>query len=115
MGIWATIKNLLAMPAGPAAPADDPNGVWFHFSCDRCGSVVRVRADRRNDFNRAESGSGPSDLLLRKEVMDNKCFQLMHAEIWTDGSYQAVHADVTGGKLITAEEYEAAMQPPIPS
>jgi len=32
----------------------------------------------------------------------------MNAEIWLDASYNVVDSTVTGGQLITAEEYEAA-------
>ncbi|GAG00089.1 unnamed protein product, partial [marine sediment metagenome] len=38
----------------------------------------------------------------------NSCFQLMHAEIWLDGSYNVVTAEVSGGELVSKEEYEAA-------
>ena len=106
MGFWDSIKAFFAMPAAPGVASHDPNGVYFHFRCSRCGSVVQVRADRRNDFNRFDAAVGPSSLLLRKDVMDNNCYQLMHAEIWVDGSYATVSSTVTGGELITADEYD---------
>lgn len=103
MGFWSTLKRLFAGP--PASAQGDPYGVWFHFRCQRCGSVVRIRADRRNDFNADE---GPGALVLRKDVMDNKCFRLMPAEIWLDADLRVTTAEVKGGELITREEYEAA-------
>jgi len=33
----------------------------------------------------------------------------MHAEIWVDGSYAPVSTSVTGGKLITPDEYDNAL------
>jgi len=118
MGFLAKLKRFFASPPSSAGTASsrgapssrggtgDPDGLWFHFRCSRCGSPVRVRANRRNDLSRDEEG--PGALLWRKDVMDNKCFQLMHAEIWLDASYDVVDSTVTGGQLITAEEYEAA-------
>jgi len=47
--------------------------------------------------------------LLRKEIMDSKCFQIMSAEIWLDSNYQVVTADVANGELISEEEYEEAV------
>jgi len=103
MGFWDKIRGLFA--GAPSESAGDPYGIWLHFRCGKCGDVVRVRADRRNDLNREE---GPGTFLLRKEVMDNSCFQLMKAEVWLDGNYNVVVAEVSGGELISEEEYQAA-------
>jgi hypothetical protein len=100
---WQTVVGA----AGGGVVADsDPNGVWFHFRCKRCGTVVRVRANKAADFNYEEGGPGARR--FAKEVMDSKCFQLMRAEIWLDGSYSVVAAEVQGGELISLDEYEAA-------
>jgi hypothetical protein len=105
MGFLDALKRFFSSGSAPASTGD-PYGVWFHFRCKRCGSLVRVRADRRNDLNRED---GPGALVLRKDVMDNKCFQLIRAEIWLDDNYGVVEAEVDGGSLITQEEYEAAL------
>ncbi|MHB0856936.1 MAG: hypothetical protein ACYC5M_05125 [Anaerolineae bacterium] len=105
MGLIEKLRGLFA--GGASTGSDDPHGMWFYFRCKRCGSIVRVRADRRNDFNRDE---GPGALVLRKEVMDNKCFQLMRAELWLDENYQVVDSNIVGGELSCVEEYEAAQQ-----
>jgi hypothetical protein len=106
MGFLKGLKRLLAGAGpGPSMPSD-PRGLWFHFRCKKCGSVVAVRADKMNDLNRED---GPGAFVLRKDVMDKKCFQLMHAEIWLDEGYGIVSSEISGGDLITAEEYQAAM------
>jgi hypothetical protein len=108
MGFLDKIREFFSGGGSGSArgPAPDPNGIWFHFRCDRCGSTVRIRVDKRNDLNREDDG--PGALLLRKEVMDDTCFQLMQAEVWLDSSYRVVSGDVFGGELITAEEYAEA-------
>jgi len=104
MGFLDKLRRLLGTASASSATLADPHGLWFHFRCTKCGSLVRIRADRRNDLNRSE---GPGTFLLRKEVMDSKCFQLISAEIWLDASYNVVSAEVNGGELISKEEYEA--------
>jgi len=108
MGFMETLRRIFGGgAAGAPAEPGDPHGLWFHFRCGRCGSVVRIRADRRNDLNREE---GQGTYILRKDVMDNHCFQLMHAELWLDDSYSVVASEVSGGKLISQEEYEQEAQ-----
>ena len=109
MGILGKLRELFSGGgAGSGGQAPDPNGLWLHFKCDKCGAVVRIRADKRNDLNRE---GGPGTFLLRKEVMDSKCFQLIEATVWLDSNYSVVSSDVTGGELISAEEYAAAQAP----
>jgi hypothetical protein len=106
MGFLDRLKRFFAGgPGGSSSGAGDPNGIWFYFRCDHCGSVVKVRAHRYNDLNRED---GPAALVLRKDVMDDKCFRLIQAELWLDESYTPVETNIQGGKLITQEEYEAA-------
>ena len=104
MGFLNKLKGLLGGGASPRTPGD-PHGLLFYFKCDKCGEIVRIRADRRNDLNREE---GPGTFLLRKEVMGNKCFQLMSAAVWLDSSYNVVTAEVSGGEIVSEVEYEAA-------
>ena len=111
VGFLDKLRALFGQPSSSArtpTAANDPDALWLHFRCSKCGATVRVRAHRRNDVNRIDEG--PGDYLLCKEVMDSKCFQLMRAEVYLDASYRLVTAHVEGGELITAEEYEASQQ-----
>lgn len=108
MGIMDKIKSWLRASAHTVPSSPDPNALWLHFRCERCGAVVRVRVDLRNDLNREEDGEGV--YLLHKEVMDNACFRLMAADIWFDASYNVAAAYVNGGQLISEQEYQAALQ-----
>jgi hypothetical protein len=86
----------------------DPNGILFYFRCSKCGTPVRVRVDRRSDLNAED---GPGHYVVRKDVMDSKCFQMMRAELWLDTTYTLVQSDVRGGTLITEEEFKAGQKP----
>ncbi|NLV74780.1 MAG: hypothetical protein GXY52_08880 [Chloroflexi bacterium] len=93
--------------ASGSAPVGDPNGIILYFKCSKCSAPVRVRVDRRSDLNPED---GPGTYIVRKDVMDSKCFQIMKAEIWLDSSYNVVETDIRGGTLISEEEFKA-LQP----
>jgi hypothetical protein len=112
MGFFDKLKKALGgserKPGAAPSGGGDPNGILFYFRCKKCGSLVRVRVDRRSDLNAED---GPSTYVVRKDVMDNKCFQLIKAEMWLDSTYTVVQSDVRGGTMITEEEYLAATKP----
>jgi hypothetical protein len=64
---------------------------------------VRVRVNLYNDLSVTDEGG----YILRKEIMDNECYQLMHAELRFDGSRRVTSRDISGGRFITKEEYES--------
>ena len=111
MGLFEKLRKSLGgserRSGGSSASSGDPNGIWFYFRCKKCGTPVRVRVDRRSDLNPED---GPATYVVRKDVMDSKCFQLIKAEIWLDTTYSVVQADVRGGTLISEEEYQAALK-----
>ncbi len=97
--IWRRIRELL----GKGTLAQDPDAIWLYVQCDRCGAVVAVRADRRYDLNPDEAGTG---YVLIKEIMDDRCFRLMRAEVHLDDQYRMVEQTIEGGRFLSSEEYE---------
>lgn len=89
----------------PAAQQGDPNAIWLYVRCGKCGTPVRVRIDRRNDLSREE---GPGVFFVRKQIMDDKCFRMMEAELWFDSKYAVVSSEMHGGTILSEEEYKAA-------
>ncbi|WP_376789178.1 hypothetical protein [Thermoflexus sp.] len=96
--IWRRIRELL----GGEITELDPDAIWLYVQCERCGAPVAVRADRRYDLNPEEAGTG---YVLIKEIMDDRCFQLMRAEVHLDGRYRVVERTIEGGRFLTPEEY----------
>ncbi len=88
----------------------DPNAIYFYVRCKKCGEKIRLRVDKRYDLMR-DYDRGPGDAgsgyILQRDVMGNKCFQLMHMEVFLDNGYRVLSQDITGGEFITREEYEA--------
>lgn len=85
------------------AEITDPDGIYFYVKCQQCGAPVRVRVDRQHDLQRDDDGGG---FLLRKEIMDGRCFRLMYAAVRFDPAYRIVEQTVEGGEFITWEEYQ---------
>jgi hypothetical protein len=100
MGFLDKVKSAFATEA-----QDD--ALWLYVQCDRCGSVVPVRIDRRTELNRDYEQGG---YVLFKEVMDSKCFQLIHTETRFDEEMRVVSQAADHGKMLTREEYERMTQ-----
>lgn len=80
-------------------------GIYFYVQCDKCGAQLEIRADRQYDLQRDLEGEGT--YVLHKDMLDDQCFTLMHAEIHFDGQHNIIASDIQGGHLISREEYEA--------
>jgi len=81
----------------------DTSALWIYVRCSRCGAKVRVRINPINDLSTADDGG----YILRKEMMDDKCFQLMRAELRFDDKRRVLSREIEGGEFITEEEYHA--------
>lgn len=82
----------------------DANAMWLYVQCGRCGTGLAVRIDKRNEISRDYETGG---MILRKEMMDNVCFQLMRAEVQFDEGGRVKTKSVEHGKFLTVEEYES--------
>lgn len=80
----------------------DKQGLYFYVQCEKCGSKVRVRADKQHDLNRDGGG-----FVWHKTIVDSQCFQHMPVVVHMDGSYQVTSHEISGGQFITKEEYDA--------
>lgn len=98
------LGNLFGKSSSSKRRNGDSNALWLYVQCDRCGTPLAVRIDRRNEISPDYESGG---MLLRKEMMDNVCFHLMRAEIHFDEGGDAKSQTLDGGKFLTPEEYEA--------
>ncbi len=95
------LGKLGALFGGAKASKDD--AVHLYVECGRCGSRVHVRLDRGHDLSAREEGG----YFVRKEIMDSKCFRLMTAEITLDAAYRIQNQEITGGRILSRDEFEA--------
>lgn len=104
MGFLKKLKETLL--GSPTGKTRDPDGIYLYVKCEKCGATLRVRADKRHDLQR-DYDTG--EYVLRKEMMDNSCFNLMQATVRFDPSYNIVEQEIEGGTFISREDYEASL------
>jgi hypothetical protein len=93
-------KKLFSGSAG--RPAD--SGMYVYVRPHHCAEVVRVRLDTRNDFSLTDDGTYFARKLVRAN--DWRCHQTVELEVTADKQRQKYNTSVTGGVLVTVEEYE---------
>ena len=106
MGFLDSLKKLLG--GGGGAGASDAGMYPIYVQCRRCGEPLKGRIDLRNEPSQDEDGEG---WVVRKGLMgdgSNRCFQTVEVILTFDpGKKEATSSEVIGGRLITAEEYQA--------
>ena len=81
--------------------------MYLYVRCGNCGRVLRIRVDKRHDLLTDYDNGG---FTLVKEMMDDKCFRLMRAEMAFDRAYTITSQRIEGGAFITKEEYEQGLE-----
>jgi len=89
------LDRLLSSPAQNGA-------LWLYVRCGHCGAKVRVRVNLINDLSASDDGG----YILRKDILDDKCFRLMRAEVRFDSRRRVSSRTIEGGEFITREEYQ---------
>ena len=78
----------------------------LYVECNHCHTPVHVRVDVYNDltleYDDREQAVG---YVLRKEIMDARCFRLMHAEILFDTGRRETRRTVEGGVFVDESVY----------
>jgi hypothetical protein len=100
MGFFKRIVD--AIKGGGSGQSRDREGLYLYVKCGRCGTPVRVRVNRYHDLQR-DYDTG--EMVLRKEIMDDKCFRLMDAMVRFDARYQVIDREIEGGEFISEEAY----------
>ncbi len=81
----------------------------LHVRCARCGAVVQTRIHLYNDVSvEYDDREEVKGYWIRKELMDDRCFRLMTAELRFDRQRRLIGQEISGGEIITAAEYGAA-------
>lgn len=86
---------------GSVASRDD--GIYLYVKIRRGGEIVRVRVHKLNELSRNDEGQ----LFVRKLVMGTRSFERVEAEFYFDDSYHLTRADLTGGEMVTEQDYLA--------
>jgi hypothetical protein len=81
-------------------PLKDRN-FYYTVKCNRCGEEIKVRMDRMNEPSPEYDEKGRvSHYIYRKDVIGQKCFNLIQVEFVLNLNFEIISSTVTGGKLI---------------
>ncbi len=94
--------------SGGARSSGDPNAVYIHVRCRFCKEAIRVRLNRTSDLSPDDDGGG---FVVRKSIVGQKCFRRIQVDLAFDRNYRLVSEDVTGGTMITAEDWQTEHAP----
>ncbi len=97
--------NFLRRLFGSGQASD--NALHLYIKCLRCGTPVHVRVNLQNDLMADYDDDGAEGYRLVKEVMDDRCFRIMRAELEFDAQRNERSRQIEGGEFISQEEYEA--------
>jgi hypothetical protein len=93
------LKNFFIAPAYSSTT----NFITFSVRCNRCGEEIDVKVRRSSDISRlgeGEEGPSGSAFLLRKEILGNKCNNLIYLTAYFGESYNLISSEISGGKII---------------
>lgn len=108
MGLLDRIKGVFG---GGKAEAGD-RGLYYYVQCNKCGEGIRIRVDPLWDL--APDFGGGSSFTAKKYVIGQKCYRPIEVELTYDNNRQETERQISGGKFITSEEYEALAAPTSP-
>jgi hypothetical protein len=81
---------------GPQAAAG--GGIVRTVRCKRCGALITVRIDERNDLSLNDEGDG---YFVRKTLVDDRCFSRIELEMTFDPARRELSCDVSGGEIVS--------------
>ncbi len=99
MGLLKKLGGLF----GGGRPRDD--ALHLYVQCNKCGAKLDIRVNKQFDLSPDYETEGM--YVLHKEMLDDRCFTLMHARVHFDRQYNIIDSEVEGGRLISYEEFIA--------
>lgn len=77
--------------------------------CGRCGEVIRLRIDRDHELQSiwppdAEEGDEPLEQILRKEIVGDRCQNLIRFTLRFDCERGLISSEIEGGEFVNDED-----------
>ena len=81
--------------------------------CGRCGEIIRLRIDRDHELQSvyapdAEEGDEPVEHLLRKEIVGDRCQNLIRFTIRFSCDHGLIASEIEGGEFVDEEARRAS-------
>lgn len=96
-GFLENLKKMFVMPADSGLKF-----ITFNIICGRCKEEIIVKASKTSDISRLYEGDEAPDgaeYLLRKEILGNKCNNLVHITVYFGSGYNVISKEISGGKF----------------
>jgi len=99
MSFLNKFKKLLSM----SPSSSSGNFVSFKIRCDRCSEEILVKLRKTSDISRVyeeEGEGGQACFFVRKEILGNKCNNLINMTAYFDENFNLISSEVIGGKIV---------------
>ncbi len=97
-GFLENLKKSLTAQTGDSGS----DFITFKVKCDRCNEEITVKIRKNSDISRISIGEGPqgSEYFLRKEILGEKCSNLISIEVYFGSGYFVISKEISGGKFV---------------
>ena len=98
-GFLKNLKNFFTAPP----PLSESGFLVFNIKCNRCGEEITVKIRKTSDISRIyENEDRPqgSSFYVRKEILGNKCNNLIYLTAYFGESFNLISSEISGGKII---------------
>ena len=91
------IKSFFAMPAENSGT----QFITFTVKCKRCGEEIQVKARKDSELSRVFEDEGPqgAEYFLRKEILGEKCNNLIYVDIYFGSGLNVISREIEGGEF----------------
>jgi hypothetical protein len=105
MSFWSRISKLITGGA-----SSDDRSLPIYVLSKRCNEPIAGQVDLFNELSRTEDDD--SGYFTRKVLHtsgDNRCFDQVEVNLWFDGNKRLKNHEVSGGRWLEADEYDAEL------
>ncbi|MBM3705955.1 MAG: hypothetical protein FJW66_05455 [Actinobacteria bacterium] len=99
MGFLKNLRDFFTMPASTTGYSF----IRFDIRCNRCGEEIIVKLRKTSDISRIYEGDeGPAgaSFFVRKEILGNRCNNLIYLTAYFNESFNLISRDITGGRFL---------------
>lgn len=97
-GFLENLKKAFSAQAGETGS----DFITFKVKCDRCNEEITARVRKNSDISGVDAGEGPHGAVyfLRKEILGEKCNNLMNMKVYFGYDYVILSKEISGGKFV---------------
>jgi hypothetical protein len=82
--------------------SNDQVDYWLQVRCGRCGEIIKVRINMRNDLSieYAEAGGKPTYFTRKVVIGEERCYQPVEVKLTFDERRQLIEREISGGTFV---------------